>query len=604
MKKLILFSILLLSCTFANAQLLIIEQMNSVNGLRTLWTHRGGVSFTKQFLPMRNLNPVWYRHAGEIWVDSTFGYLWYNNYSVDLRIADTAWVQGKLNSLPGFTEVDPTVPSYVKSISNTNINNWNSAFSWGNHALAGYLTTEIDPTVPGVAKALTGGDTSNWNTSYRWGNHAGLYKPITYVPAWTEITGKPSFAGVALSGDYNDLINKPAIPTVPTNVSAFTNDVGYLTSIPNQTWASITGKPTTLSGYGITDAYPLSGNPSGFITSASLTWANISGKPSFATVATSGNYNDLTGKPTIPVIDSVYSLATRSWTIANFFNKTQSDNRYMAKNDTFPTGAIMTSNGATNAINGLSNQINGRVPQSRNLTINGTTFNLSADRTWTLTTSDIPEGSNLYFTNARARSAISLTTTGTSGAATYNSSTGVLNIPQYTGTTYTAGTGINIAGGVITNTAPDQTVSLTAGRGIAITGTYPNFTISLVTPTITVRNTANGNARALNSNFTVDANKEAIVTYTVTCSVTNPLLVGTSSATAFLEYSTNGGSTWNLPSQAGNSSGVGVTVTLQLTNGQTGTLIGVIPQNALTRIRTATSGTATVTYVTGQETVY
>ena len=31
------------------------------------------------------------------------------------------------------------------------------------------------------------------------------------------------------SGDYNDLTNKPTIPTVPTEVSAFTNDAGYLT---------------------------------------------------------------------------------------------------------------------------------------------------------------------------------------------------------------------------------------------------------------------------------------------------------------------------------------------------------------------------------------
>ena len=46
----------------------------------------------------------------------------------------------------------------------------------------------------------------------------------------------------------------------------------------------------------------------------------------------------------------------------------------------------------------------------------------------------VTEGtSNLYFTNARSRSSISLTTTGTSGAATYNSTTGVLNIPSYVG---------------------------------------------------------------------------------------------------------------------------------------------------------------------------
>jgi hypothetical protein len=49
------------------------------------------------------------------------------------------------------------------------------------------------------------------------------------------------------------------------------------------------------------------------------------------------------------------------------------------------------------------------------------------------TTSDIAEGSNQYYTDARARGAISLTTTGTSGAATYNNTTGVLNVPQYSG---------------------------------------------------------------------------------------------------------------------------------------------------------------------------
>lgn len=36
------------------------------------------------------------------------------------------------------------------------------------------------------------------------------------------------------SGSYNDLKEKPTIPTVPTQVSAFTNDAGYLTSIPSE----------------------------------------------------------------------------------------------------------------------------------------------------------------------------------------------------------------------------------------------------------------------------------------------------------------------------------------------------------------------------------
>lgn len=40
------------------------------------------------------------------------------------------------------------------------------------------------------------------------------------------ITG---LASVATSGSYSDLSNKPTIPVVPTKVSAFINDAGYLT---------------------------------------------------------------------------------------------------------------------------------------------------------------------------------------------------------------------------------------------------------------------------------------------------------------------------------------------------------------------------------------
>lgn len=40
-----------------------------------------------------------------------------------------------------FVETDPTVPGHVKAITTTQVNNWNTAYSWGNHASAGYLTT-------------------------------------------------------------------------------------------------------------------------------------------------------------------------------------------------------------------------------------------------------------------------------------------------------------------------------------------------------------------------------------------------------------------------------------------------------------------------------
>ena len=58
---------------------------------------------------------------------------------------------------------------------------------------------------------------------------------------------------------------------------------GYLTSVPAQSFASLTGKPTTIAGYGIIDAFD--GN-----------YNNLSNKPSLF----DGAYSSLTGKPTIP----------------------------------------------------------------------------------------------------------------------------------------------------------------------------------------------------------------------------------------------------------------------------------------------------------------
>lgn len=67
---------------------------------------------------------------------------------------------------------------------------------------SGFITgyTEIDPTVPSHVKGITQENITSWNN-------------------------KSNF-----SGSYNDLTDKPTMPTVPTNISEFTNDVGYPTT--------------------------------------------------------------------------------------------------------------------------------------------------------------------------------------------------------------------------------------------------------------------------------------------------------------------------------------------------------------------------------------
>jgi hypothetical protein len=47
-----------------------------------------------------------------------------------------------------------------------------------------------------------------------------------------------------------------------------------------------------------------------------------------------------------------------------------------------------------------------------------------------------------------------------------------------TNTTYSAGTGLTLSGTIFSNSAPDKTVTLTAGSNVTIGGTYPNFSIS------------------------------------------------------------------------------------------------------------------------------
>ncbi len=101
----------------------------------------------------------------------------------------------------------------------------------------------------------------------------------TDIPDVSGFVEASDLAAVATSGSYTDLSNTPTIPTIPTNVSAFTNDAGYITSY-TETDPVFTASPA----YGIT-------------TEDIDTWNN---KSDF-----SGDYNDLTNKPTIPDISGL-----------------------------------------------------------------------------------------------------------------------------------------------------------------------------------------------------------------------------------------------------------------------------------------------------------
>ena len=80
-----------------------------------------------------------------------------------------------------------------------------TAYSWGNHALAGYLTsyTETDPIYTASSWYATTNNSTNWNTAYSWGNHASA--GYAHAGANTDITSMSGITGGVGTADYYSL---------------------------------------------------------------------------------------------------------------------------------------------------------------------------------------------------------------------------------------------------------------------------------------------------------------------------------------------------------------------------------------------------------------
>jgi hypothetical protein len=121
-----------------------------------------------------------------------------------------------------------------------------------------YSTLTGTPTIPSAQV------NSDWNSTS--GVSQILNKPTLFSGNYSDLTGKPSL----FSGSYADLTNKPVLFD-GTYANLTGKPTTFTPSAHNQSWSTITSTPTTLAGYGITDAYPLSANPAGYLTSTSVT---------------------------------------------------------------------------------------------------------------------------------------------------------------------------------------------------------------------------------------------------------------------------------------------------------------------------------------------
>lgn len=159
---------------------------------------------------------------------------------------------------------------------------------------ASTFATKFKEFTAGAATSVPWSGVTNAPTKLsQFNNDAGY---LTSVPAqtWESITGKPTFATVATSGSYNDLTNKPTIPSAYTLPTASSTVLGGVKI----------GSGINISSGAISATYLSVGAAA---ASHTHTASQVTG---LATVATSGSYNDLTNKPSIP---SLSGYATQSW---------------------------------------------------------------------------------------------------------------------------------------------------------------------------------------------------------------------------------------------------------------------------------------------------
>lgn len=159
---------------------------------------------------------------------------------------------------------------------------------------------------------------------YVYCNNGDDYKPGWFAVArtdeltWNSISGKPSTFTPS-----SHTHTKSQITDFPSSMPA--SDVyawAKASSKPSYSWSEITGKPSTFTPSSHT--HPLSdisdlqaswdallkAAPSAYVTRWP-SWSEVTSKPSFATVATSGSYNDLSNRPSIPSAETAATIMSK-----------------------------------------------------------------------------------------------------------------------------------------------------------------------------------------------------------------------------------------------------------------------------------------------------
>lgn len=144
------------------------------------------------------------------------------------------------------------------------------------------------------------------------GGGGGAFSLYTWaqVKALTSEVGGVAPTAYALKQAYNEIGVSLDGKASTSSVAALTTRVASLES--KATSVSVSQTLTTGTEIG---KITIDGVSKALYAPSSIAWGSVTGKPSFATVATSGKYSDLSGLPTIP---SIAGLASETWVGSNY----------------------------------------------------------------------------------------------------------------------------------------------------------------------------------------------------------------------------------------------------------------------------------------------
>jgi hypothetical protein len=355
---------------------------------------------------------------------------------------------------------------------NANVADWDEAYSWGDHSLVGYLTsfTETDPTVPSHVKSITITNIANWNAAYNDKINSASFNTGDGVLTLTQQDG--GTVTVDLDGRYSTSFTETD-PTVPAHVKSITttnitnwNDA-YNDQVVSASFNTGTGALTLTQQDGGSVVVSLDGryattDTNNFVSSVSFNTANgvltlnRQGLTSL-TVGLDGRYLGATSK----AADSDLLDGLDSTHFLNYNNLTNKPSIPSVSNDiiTLAAGAAMTGGG---------------------------NFSLNQSGAETITISHA-DTSGQGSVNNSGTTFIQDVTLDTYGHVTgLNSAT--VSIPSVNNSTITiaAGTAMTGGGSFTLNQASSQTITVSHADTSALNGTYGSTDDSTKIDTITV----------------------------------------------------------------------------------------------------------------------